>query len=122
METAKDDQTTMEKRAAHRATRAIEVSSPKLTILVMVMATVEFTMVITTTPAQLHTAAITMARFTSSDLVDTQVAMAFGASVIPLTQMTPRVRRTVINNAGFVTSCRRKKENDMSIILFYLLS
>ena len=59
----------------------------------MVMATVEFTMVITTTPAQLHTAAITMARFTSSDLVDTQVAMAFGASVIPLTQMTPRVSK-----------------------------
>ena len=112
----------MEKSAAQRATRAIEVSSPKLTILVMVMATVEFTMVITTTPAQLHTAAIAMARFTSRDLVDTHVAMAFGASVIPLTQMTPRVRRTVINNAGFVTSCRRKKENDMSIILFYLLS
>ena len=31
----------MEKAAAHRATRVIEVSSPKLTILVMVMATVE---------------------------------------------------------------------------------
>ena len=90
METAKDDQTTMEKSAAHRATRAIGSIFPKLTILVMVVATVEFTMVITTTPAQLHTAAITMARFTSRDLVDTQVAMAFGASVIPLTQMTPR--------------------------------
>ena len=122
MDTAKDDHTTMENRAAHNATRAMEVSSPKLTMLVMVEATVALIMVMTTIPAQLHTAAMTIATLTSRDLVDTQVAMALGASVIPFTQMTPKVSSTVINKAGFVTSCRRKKENDISIILFYLLS
>ena len=88
----------------------------------MVEATVALIMVMTTIPAQLHTAAMTIATLTSRDLVDTQVAMALGASVIPFTQMTPKVSNTVINKAGFVTSCRRKKENDISIILFYLLS
>ena len=122
MDTAKDDHTTMENRAAHSAIKAMEVSSPKLTMLVMVDATVALIMVMTTIPAQLQTAAMTMATFTSRDLVDTQVAMALGASVIPFTQITPKVRRTVISKAGFVTNCCRKKENDISIILFYLLS
>jgi len=34
------------------------------------------------------------------DLADTQVAMAFGASVQPFTKMTPSVNTTMINSAG----------------------
>jgi hypothetical protein len=38
------------------------------------------------------------------DLVETQVAIAFGASVQPFTRTTPSVRITVISNAGFDVS------------------
>jgi hypothetical protein len=43
------------------------------------------------------------------DLVDIQVAIALGASVQPLTNITPRSRTTVINNAGF-DSCLRNSD------------
>jgi hypothetical protein len=36
------------------------------------------------------------------DRVETQVAMAFGASVHPFTKITPKVRRVVTKKTGFV--------------------
>ena len=37
--------------------------------------------------------------------VETQVAMAFGASVQPLTRMTPNVSKEMMINAGLAASC-----------------
>lgn len=96
---AAEAQSTIAKRAAHKATKP-SLLFPKLTILEMVSATDLLIIVITNTPRKFINAAIAIARFGSIDLVDITVAIAFGASVHPFTRMTPRVRRTVINNAG----------------------
>jgi len=53
-------------------------------------------MVIIKTPRKLNTAARKIADDGLRDLVETQVAIAFGASVQPFTKMTPRVSITVI--------------------------
>ena len=53
-------------------------------------------------------------------LVETQVAMALGASVQPLTRITLRVRRTVTARAGLDTSCERKVEKLIVISLPFL--
>ena len=84
----------------------------------MVIATVELISVITRTPAKLHTAAMIMARSTSIDRVETQVAMAFGASVHPFTKITHSVSMTVIRRAGLARTWCQKNENDRSIRIF----
>ncbi|MPM37884.1 hypothetical protein SDC9_84504 [bioreactor metagenome] len=67
----------------------------------MVMATFEVMSVIIMTPKKLKTAAISTAGFGAIALVETQVAIAFGASVQPFTNMTPNVRIAVISKRGF---------------------
>ena len=79
-------------------------------------------MVMTNTPAKLHTAAMIIAASTFSERVDTQVAMAFGASVQPFRKMTHSVRNTVIITAGLDVTCCQKNENDRSIIFLILPS
>jgi hypothetical protein len=50
------------------------------------------------------------------DLVETQVAMAFGASVHPFTRITPSTSTTVINKAGFDVSCPKNSVKTIVII------
>ena len=71
--------------------------------------------VITSTPKKLKAAAIQMAWRGLMERVETQVAMALGASVQPLTRMTPRVSRTVMSRGGLVTSCCKKAERETVI-------
>ena len=75
-------------------------SAPKSTIFVMVCATVALRSVMTNTPRKLNSAAIKIAAFGGMHLVTTQVAMALGASVYPLTRITPSVRDTAISSCG----------------------
>ena len=109
--------TTMDSRDAHRAMRALDVSAPKSTMLLMVEATELLIWVMTKTPRKLNTALIQMAWRTSRQRVVTQVAMALGASVQPLTKMTPRVKTTVMIRMGLPASCPQNEVNDRSIKL-----
>ena len=70
----------------------------------MVCATVALIFVITSTPKKLHTAAIRIADRGLMARVDTQVAIALGASVQPFTRMTPKVKAKVMSSAGLETS------------------
>jgi hypothetical protein len=67
----------------------------------MVWATVALTKVIRNTPKKLKTAAIKIAARGPIERVETQVAMAFGASVHPLTKITPKVNIVIMTSAGF---------------------
>ncbi len=67
----------------------------------MVVATDALTIVITSTPRKLNMAAIMMALRTSMALVETHVAIAFGASVQPLTSTTPSVSTAETASIGF---------------------
>ncbi|MPM26074.1 hypothetical protein SDC9_72575 [bioreactor metagenome] len=96
--------TTIAKSAAHSATTASSVFPPKSTIFAIVWATFELIAVIVKTPKKLNTAAIKMAFRGVMLLVETQVAMAFGASVHPFTKTTPSVKATVTAIAGLVSS------------------
>ena len=73
-------------------------------------------MVITKTPRKSQSAAIRMAFLGEMDLVDTQVAMAFGASVQPLTITTPSVSSTVMASVGLEISCERKSASEIVIV------
>jgi len=68
----------------------------------MVSATLELMVVITKTPRKLKIAAMMIALFGFIERVEIQVAMAFGASVHPLTVIVPRVSITVITRGGLV--------------------
>jgi hypothetical protein len=70
-------------------------------MLLIVIATLLFTIVIKKTPRKLKKAAIRIACLGLIARVEMQVAIAFGASVQPLTKITPMVRITVTNKAGF---------------------
>ena len=96
--------TTIANRAALNATMASWELEPKSTIFVIVSATVAFTILIKRTPRKLKTAAIKIAAPGGIQRVTTQVAMAFGASVHPLTRITPRVRTTAKSSSGFPIS------------------
>jgi hypothetical protein len=65
-----------------------------------------------------------IARLGDIALVETQVAIAFGASVQPLIRITARVRITVTNNAGLEINWLRKSDkfNSFGIIQFSLFS
>lgn len=69
----------------------------------IVIATVEFISVITKTPRKLNTADIIIAGRGGILLVAMHVAIAFGASVHPFTNITPSVSKMVINSIGFDT-------------------
>jgi len=82
----------------------------------MVSATDLLIMVIIRTPRKLKTAAIIMAALGVMALVETQVAIAFGASVHPFTRITPRIRTEVNSKAGF-DSCRRNSAKEIVMIV-----
>lgn len=63
---------------------------------------------ISSTPAKFNAAAIKIADFGFMEPVDTTVAIAFGASVHPFTNMTPSTRITVISKAGLSRHRPRK--------------
>jgi hypothetical protein len=70
----------------------------------------------TKTPRKSKTAANMMAGRGLMERVEIHVAIAFGASVQPLTITTPRVRRTVIIKAGFVKNLDKKSVNVIVIV------
>ena len=81
----------------------------------MVEATEELMWVMTSTPRKLKAALIRMAGRTRMQRVLMQVAMALGASVQPLTKMTPSVNSTVISRTGFAVICCKKWASDTSM-------
>ena len=98
-------QTTIANIAAHKAMSASRALEPKSTILYIVSATFGDNSVITSTPRKLKTAAMIIAARGFNARVATQLAMALGASVHPLTRMTPSVKSTVTQSAGVVDNC-----------------
>ncbi len=55
--------------------------------------------------------------------VDIQVAIAFGASVQPLTKTTPKVRRTVIKSAGLeIKPCKNSVNVTVILSSTFLMS
>jgi hypothetical protein len=69
-------------------------------MLLIVFATLALTMVINRAPRKFRTTAIFTAVEGVITLVDTAVAIALGASVQPLTNMTPKRRSTTITNVN----------------------
>ena len=88
---------------------------PKSTICEMVLATLALKCVMMSTPRKLNAALMRMAARAGMQRVVTQVAMALGASVHPLTKMAPNARITVTARTGFDTIWPRKVENVTSI-------
>ena len=80
------------------------LSPPKSTMWKMVLATAEDTMVMASSPKKLQRAAITMAGVGFMQRVETTVAMALGASVAPLTMMTPMLSRVTTKSKGLDAS------------------
>lgn len=74
-----------------------------------------FIKVITRTPKKLKTAAMSIANLGEMERVEIQVAIALGASVQPFTNITPRVKRTVILNVGLAISWLIKSCNETLI-------
>ena len=77
-------------------------------MLLMVDATELLIFVITNTPRKLNTALMIIAVRTFMQRVVTQVAMALGASVQPLTKITPSVSATVMRRTGLPAISLRK--------------
>ena len=67
------------------------------------------------TPRKLNTAAIRIAPRADMHRVTTQVAMALGASVQPLTRITPSVSSTATNSSGLAVISPQKYPNDRSM-------
>ena len=107
--------TTIEKSAAESAIRAVVVSFPKSTMLLIVEATEALILVIMRTPRKLNAALIMIAERGLMQRVVMHVAIAFGASVHPLTKITPSVSATVIISAGDEKICCQKFANETSI-------
>ena len=114
--------TTMENKAAHSAISAASVWPPKSTMLLIVEATELLILVITSTPRKLNTALIMIAVLTFRHRVAMQVAMAFGASVQPFTNITPSVSATVTRRTGFENTCWQNPAKETSIYLSFFLS
>ena len=72
--------------------------------------------VITSTPRKLNMAAMMMALGARMERVETQVAIAFGASVQPLTRMTPSVSTTVMASIGLLNTWERKSVREIVIV------
>ena len=97
--------TTMENSAAQRAMSASCAFPPKSTILLIVKATELLMCVMMKTPMKLNMALMRMAGRTPIQRVEMHVAIALGASVQPLTNMTPTVSSVVISSAGSEAIC-----------------
>lgn len=76
----------------------------------MFFATELFINVIINTPARLHTAAVNTAFFIESVLLQTQLTMAFGASVQPFTNITPSVSNAAVSVGGDETADLKKSK------------
>ena len=100
-------QTIMATIAAASATSAAWLLPPKSTILKMVMATAEEIIVMAAKPMKLHTAAIAIAGVGFIAFVPTTVAMAFGASVAPLTTVAPKRQKHDERKDGIAAKSRR---------------
>ena len=87
--------------AAARATSAASLLPPKSTMPKMVPATAVLIAVMPTKPIKLQTAAIIMAGVGRMARVPTTVAIAFGASVAPLTIVAPTHRTIIRRRTGF---------------------
>ena len=94
--------------AAQSAISDRRASFPKSAMLYMVMATEALIAVITRTPKKLNIAAMTIALRTPIARVETQVAIAFGASVHPFTRITPSVSSADTASIGFSVIIVRK--------------
>ncbi|KAJ57717.1 hypothetical protein P782_2548 [Enterococcus faecalis FL2] len=92
-------QTTIEKSEAAKATCEAFPFASKLTMLLIVSATWALKKVMTNAPKKFITTAIQIATFGFNTRVETAVAIAFGASVQPLTKITPITKVIVTNNA-----------------------
>ena len=100
--------------AAANATRAACSSPPKSTILKMVWATADDTVVMPTKPMKLQTAAMAIAWFGFIARVPTTVAMALGASVAPLTMVAPNVSTTISASTGSLDH-RRSERHEIDL-------
>ena len=80
---------------------------PKLTMPLMVSATAVEIIVMTTRPTRLQATLMAMAAFTPMERVPMGSAMAFAASVAPLTKMVPSTRAMTTARNGFVCSMPR---------------
>jgi hypothetical protein len=105
----------MEQSAAHRAIEASEVFSPKQTISRIVSATELLISVMTRSPEKLHTALKKIAGRMRRHPVPMQVAIALGASVQPLTKMTPKVSTKTNADTGSFPAALQKEENGNAI-------
>ena len=105
--------TMMATMAAMRAMSDCWESPPKSTILNMVCATAAVNRETTSSPRKLQTAAMTMAGFGFIALVDTTVAIAFGASVAPFTTMTPMLSRVTTTRTGLDASPAMNEAHSM---------
>jgi len=74
-------------------------------MLLIVDATDAFIFVIIKTPAKLKIALIIIAARAERQRVVMHVAIAFGASVQPLTKITPKVKMTVMKRTGEDSIC-----------------
>ena len=104
----------MENSAAHRQASAMVLFPPKSTIWEMVLATLALKCVMMSTPRKLNAALMRIAARAGMQRVVTQVAMALGASVQPLTKMTPSVSNVVTVRAGLESTCWRKCASETS--------
>jgi len=77
-------------------------------MLEMVEATLALMWVMMKTPRKLKMALMMIAALGGRQRVVTQVAIALGASVQPLTKITPSVRATVIASIGLEKTCEMK--------------
>jgi hypothetical protein len=111
---------TIANNAAQSAIVASCESLPKSTIFDMVKATCLFIIVIINTPKKLSLAAIITADLAEIALVETQVAIAFGASVQPFTRITPIVSIAVIRRAGLAINWLIKSNINLLPIIFSL--
>ena len=86
--------------AAQSAVIELLVFLSKFTIFFIVKATFAFNRVMVITPRKLKKADINIALLIFIHLVATQVAIEFGASVHPFTNITPKVSKNVMAKEG----------------------
>ena len=97
--------------APHNPKRLWLESVPKFTILKTVSATSELMKVIINKPKKLQIAAIINAFFGDKHLVETHVAIEFGATVHPFNKITPDISKVITIKLGLEISVDKKFKN-----------
>ena len=77
--------------------------------------------VITNTPKKLQISASNKALLGLIDLVEIAVAIVFGASVHPLTNITAEIKIVINRKLGFSISFAKKSKNEIVIFFYHLL-